>query len=384
VTAWLPNPRTPLLWGCDLRDRLRGRPEGPLARWGWFRPPGGPGPLLWVYAPDCQGARVGAEMVRGIRSVRVDVRAVVTAGQGCGETLRPLFQEYPGTAAAPPPAAHARAARRAATRLGARAFLAVHELPSYPFLQGLAAAGVPVSVVNCEPPRRWPRGLHFEHVFPAGEAQAQRWQAAGIPPEPAVDLELFLARTDVEPTLRSLLLPGGHRRLYLSDALPSQDRTAFVDRWCHGERALAVAAEATTSGGEALVPLSRWDESREPLAPGQGVRWDERRWLAAVTASAFAGVLWHGERERLWQALASGLPLVAGPEAMRYLADLGVEPEAAVAATTWAEVEAQWAEWEAHSFAWRDGQARSRRAYWAARRRAEAAMATVDAWADQW
>ena len=55
-----------------------------------------------------------------------------------------------------------------------------------------------------------------------------------------------------------------------------------------------------------------------------------------------------------------------------------------LAATTWAEVEAQWAEWEAHSFAWRDGQARSRRAYWAARRRAEAAMATVDAWADQW
>ncbi|KPV41598.1 hypothetical protein AN478_00450 [Thiohalorhabdus denitrificans] len=383
-----PNPRTPLYWARDLRDRLRRRPEGPLGRWGWFRAPGGTGPLLWVYAPDCDGARVGAEMVRGIRSVRVDVRAVVMAADGCAETLRPLFREYPGTAAAPMVADHQRAARRAASRLQPNGLLAVRRLPPRHVLKGLASAGIPVTAVGCEPPRRLPRGLVVEHVLPVGQAQAERWRATGVEPEAPVDLEVLLARTDVEPTFRSLLVPGEGRRLLWTDALPADpgQREALLDAWGSGGRTLVV----TGSGGEevpgrAAVRLSEWDRERDPVEPGTVVWMDEDRWLPAVSASAFAGCLWQGRRTDLWQALASGLPLVVGPEAAATLRDLGVDPDAgAVVAGDWAAAERQWAHWAEEAFAWRDQQARTRRTFWEARRRAEQAMAILDGWVDRW
>lgn len=383
-----PNPRTPLYWGRDLWDRLRGRPERVLGRWGWYRSPGGPGPLLWVYAPDCTGARVGAEIVRGIRSVRVDVRAVITAAWGCAETLRPLLQEYRGTGAAPAVIDHQRAARRSAGRLGPNALLAVHRLPPPQFLKGVASAGVPLAAVNCEPPRRRPRGLRFDHIQPVGEAQAERWRAAGYSPHAPVDLELFLARTDVEPNFKAALAPGAGRRLLWADGLPREpaERAAFLDRWAGDDHVLIVGGEGPAEGhGRPVARLSEWDAERQPVAPGTLVWMDEERWLPAVTASAFAGVLVAPTRAVVWQALASGLPAVASGSAPDTLRDLGVDPEAATAlAGDWEAVSELWARWQDEAFAWRDQQARTRRAYWQVRRRAEDAMALIDAWADGW
>ena len=383
-----PNPRTPLYWGLDLWDRLRGRRERPLGRWGWYRAPGGTGPLLWVYAPDCAGARVGAELVRGIRSVRVDVRSVITAAWGCVESLRPLLQEYRGTAAAPAVIDHQRAARRAAQRLRPSALLAVHRLPPMHFLRGLAAAGVPVTAVSCEPPAVRPAGLRFDHILPLGEAQAERWRQAGYAPEDAVDLELFLARTDVEPNFKAALAPGEGRRLLWADGLPADagEREAFLARWTGEGHVLIVGGEGPGDGhGRPVVRLSEWDRDRRPVDPGSLVWMDEDRWLPAVTASAFAGVMTAPPREAVWQALASGLPTVATDGAPDRLRDLGVDPEGATAlARDWQEVTAFWARWEGEAFAWRDQQARTRRAYWEARRRAEEAMAVLDRWADAW
>ena len=383
-----PNPRTPLYWARDLWDRLRGRGDRPLGRWGWYRAPRGPGPLVWVYAPDCAGARVGAELVRGIRSVRVDVRAVITAGWGCGQTLRPLLQEYRGTAAAPAVLDHQRAARRAAGRLEPNGLLAVHRLPPPQFLKGVAAAGVPVTAVACEPPRLRPRGLAFAHILPWGAAQAERWRQAGHVPEAPVDLELFLARTDVEPNFKAALAPGEGRRLLWADGVPEdpQEREAFLERWVGDDHVLIIGGRGPGGDtGRPVVRLSEWDRDRRPVAPGTLVWMDEARWLPAVTASAFAGVLVAPSRTAVWQALASGLPAVATGQAPAILRDLGVDPEAAtVLAEDWQAVGAQWAQWEAEAFAWRDQQARTRRAYWEVRRRAEAAMAIIDRWADAW
>lgn len=406
MTVHAPNPRTPLYWARDLWDRLRGRRDRPLGRWGWYRPPRGPGPLVWVYAPDCAGARVGAELVRGIRSVRVDVRAVVTPAQssrpkwlrggasaptadwGCPETLRPLLQDYPGTATAPAVIDHQRAARRAAERLGPDGLLAVHRLPPTRFLKGVAAAGVPLAAVSCEPPRFQPPGLRFDHVLPVGRAQADRWRQAGHAPEDPVDLELFLARTDVEPNFKAALAPGEGRRLLWLDSLPGDDAegVAFLARWADEGHVPIVGGEGPGEGhGKAVIRLSEWDSDRKPVEPGTLVWMDEGRWLPAVTASAFAGGLVDPSREAVWQALASGLPLVAMGRAPAQLRDLGVDPEAATRMVgAWQEVGDHWSRWEAEAFTWRDRQAATRRAYWEARRRAEAAMEVLDHWADRW
>ncbi|HKJ71161.1 MAG TPA: hypothetical protein VKA55_05370, partial [Gammaproteobacteria bacterium] len=328
------------------------------------------------------------EIVRGIRSVRVDVRAVITAAGGCPETLRPLLQEYRGTAAAPAIIDHQRAGRRAAERLGPSALLAVHRLPPPRFLRGVAGADVPVTAVSCEPPARLPRGLRFDHILPVGEAQAERWRTRGFAPEAPVDLELFLARTDVEPTFKAAIAPGEGRRLLWADRLPrdAQRRNAFVERWC-GEDTILVVGGAGPGGGHnrPVVRLSEWDRERRPLEPGTLVWMDEERWLPAVSASAFAGVLVDPSRTALWQALASGLPTVATGSAPATLRDLGVDPEAATAlAADWDGVDECWAHWRQQAFAWRDQQARTRRAFWEVRRRAEAAMALLDRWADAW
>jgi hypothetical protein len=331
---------------------------------------------------------VGAEIVRGIRSIRVDVRAVITAAGGCAESLRPLLQEYRGTAAAPAVIDHQRAARRAAARLGPNALLAVHRLPPRQFLKGLAAAAVPVAAVSCEPPRRPPRDLHFDHILPVGEAQAQRWRDAGHTPAPPVDLELFLARTDVEPNFKAALAPGEGRRLLWAEGLPrdAAERGDFLARWSVGDNVLIVGGDGPGEGhGQPVVRLSEWDRERRPVDPGTLVWMDEERWLPAVTASAFAGVLSEPSRPAVWQALASGLPTVATGEAPGRLRDLGVDPEGATAlAADWAEVDGFWEQWAAEAFAWRDQQARTRRAYWEVRRRAEDAMGLIDAWADGW
>ncbi|MEF8793149.1 hypothetical protein [Thiohalorhabdus sp.] len=388
MTVHAPNPRTPLYWAQDLWDRMRGQPQRPLGRWGWYRPPRGPGPLVWVYAPDCTGARVGAEVVRGIRSIRVDVRAVVTADWGCPETLRPLLQDYPGTATAPSVIDHQRAAQRAAARLGPNGLLAVHRLPPPRFLKGVAAAGVPLTAVSCEPPRVSPPGLDFDHILPVGQAQADRWRQAGYVPEDPVDLELFLARTDVEPNFKAALAPGEGRRLVWADAQPEDEaeRNAFLVRWADEGHVPIIGGKGPGKGhGKPVVRLSEWDRDRQPVEPGTLVWMDEERWLPAVTASAFAGVLGDPSREAVWQALASGLPLVAIGRAPGRLRDLGVDPDTATrAADTWEEVSDNWARWEAEAFTWRDQQAATRRAYWEARRCAEVAMEVLDHWADGW
>ena len=383
-----PNPRTPVFWARDLWDRLRGRHERPLGRWGWYRPPRGPGPLVWVYAPDCSGARVGAEVVRGIRSVRVDVRAVVTADWGCTDTLRPLLQEYPGTATAPAVIDHRRAASRAAERLGPNGLLTVHSLPPPEFLKGVAAAAVPLTAVSCEPPRMELSGLRFEHILPVGHAQAARWREAGYAPEEPVDLELFLARTDVEPNFKAALAPGEGRRLVWADGLPKDDaeRTAFLARWADEGHVPVIGGKGPGEGhGKPVVRLSDWDRDRRPVEAGTLVWMDEERWLPAVTASAFAGVLVDPSRQAVWQALASGLPAVTIGVGSAKLRDLGVEPETATyVAEDWEAVSEQLGRWEAEPFTWRDQQAATRRAYWQARHRAEAAMAILDHWADRW
>ena len=376
------------LWVRDLRDWLMGRSERILARWGRFRAPGGPGPLVWGYAPSCAQAATVAELVRGIRSVRVDVRAVVMAESGCGETIRPILADYPGTAAAPAIAGHPRAARSCIQRLEPSGLLAVGSLPPAGILKGVANEDVPVAAVGAEPPTTTPKYLRFAHVVPVGEAQAARWSAAGVPPEEPVDLEALLVRTDVEPTMRAALIPGDDRRLLWTDGLPTapEAREAFLSRWSTAQRTLVVATpEPPEVGGRPIVALSRWDAYRRPVEPGTVVWMDEERWLPAVAASAFAAALWRGERHALWQALAAGVPALVGDKADEQLRDLGVPMDTgALTAPDWETVEAQWGEWEGHPFAWRDQQGRARRTFWEVRQRAEQGMAVLDRWADGW
>ncbi|MFB6261926.1 MAG: hypothetical protein ABEJ96_03965, partial [Thiohalorhabdaceae bacterium] len=100
-----------------------------------------------------------------------------------------------------------------------------------------------------------------------------------------------------------------------------------------------------------------WDRDRRPVEAGTLVWMDEERWLPAVTASAFAGVLVDPSRQTVWQALASGIPAVTIGEGSAKLRDLGVEPETATyVADDWEAVSEQWDRWEAEAFTWRDQQ----------------------------
>lgn len=341
---------------------------------------------MWAATPH--DARLAAELVRGIRSVRVDVRAVLTVPEAGFAAVREVLAEYPGIGMAPLPAGRLRVFRRVATRLGASGLLAVGGVPPARALRGAVGAGAALAAVNADPPSG-PVGKTWGPLLVDRHSRARRWRQQEVEPAAVVDVGLLLVPTGVDPDFKGRVAPGPERRLYWTDQLPEGrgEREAFLADW-GGEPARLVVSGAVgqwlaRARGVTVQRLSSWD--RGLPAPGTVLWADEPQWLPAVAASAEAAHLSEDQGTALWAALAQGVPLTLGAAARAALSDRGVDAEEAGDAADGAGQAAErWREWQAAPFAMRERQARTRKAFWQLRRTAEQALANLDEWVDAW
>jgi hypothetical protein len=320
--------------------------------------------------------------------MRVDVRSVLTVAEAGRDGVREVLAEYPGIGLAPLPAPRRRVFRRAAGRLGANGLLAVGALPGRGALRGAARAGAELAAVNADPPPVR-SGLKWGPVLVDRHSRAERWRRRGVEPSAVADVELLLVPAGVDPDFKGLVAPGPERQLYWCDRLPSEpgQARAFVEAWGAEPKRLVVSGPAGPAvsrlKGVSVQRLSEWD--RGYPEPGTVLWADDQQWLPAVAASANAAFLAEDAPGHLWSALAQGVPLTLGRSAVTGLADRGVDAEAAGDAVSDAEqAAAQWVAWQETPFALRDRQARTRRAFWQARRDAEKALSALDDWVDAW
>lgn len=374
------------LWAANLRDRLRGAHARANARAGWLRPPPGRGRVLWVRAgAEPRHVRMAVELAGAIRHRRLDVRIALTweAEQpGLAEArlagLRRLAWGY-GPADAPA------AVRRALRRLGPMGVVAVGGVR--PRLgRALAGRDVRLAVAGGPPAG----GERPALVWPFDADEAEAWTAAGTAGRvlaPADPLTL-LVLAQAEPTLRALA-GGGERPLWWAHGLAPAEAAAFVAAWRASPTGAGLlwlspqepgAAEALAAALPDAARVSAWE--RTPLPAGAVMVVDDPRWLGALAASAEAVHLASAGSEAAWQALAGGAAVSAAAAARAACPALA--PSAARALDAPEAVLAWWAEaLAAPGWRRRHGDP-ARRAFWAARRAAEANLETLLATVYEW
>ncbi|MGC8467207.1 MAG: hypothetical protein ACP5M3_03185 [Acidithiobacillus sp.] len=300
------------------RDARAGRTAQANGRWGFLRPPGERGPVLWLqtYA-DAEELQLALELVRAITDKRRDLRVALTFEKE-PEDLAQMAAGIPRLGLGFGPCDHPAALRRSLERLRPLRAMTVGGRVRPGWRQQLSRSGVSALAVASEPEAAPPASAGaapWEAVYPRSRGQWQRWQAQGLGgtrlQEP-VDFASLITIAQVEPNFRSLALGSRSEALFWVTGVEARDLPAWMEAWQswpqHREALLFLESRASLGS---LPTLSNWD--RSPLAPGSILWVDSPRWRPALAAAATAIHAEELSPALTWQLFAGGRPCSVAP-----------------------------------------------------------------------
>lgn len=295
----------PALWYHGLRDRLRGNRARAYGRWGFLRPPGSQGKVVWIRCGATrESVRLGIELLRAIRAKRLDIRLILTFEEEYPDLLVPL-EELNRTGWGYGPCDHPAAVARAMERLAPYGVIFAGVPPGKHLARTLEQRARTL-VVAADAPNSHGR---FEYIYPATESQAATWN--GQAHAPVVDLMSLLTEAQVDPNFKTLINGSMDRHVWWLHCDDHDYALAFIRalRQAFPESALflsgaVVASVPEREVGRPVIRISAW--TRTPLDTGMVVLVDDAKWLPAIAATCTAAHLHDMDRRVLWQAMAGG------------------------------------------------------------------------------
>jgi hypothetical protein len=322
------------LWLADRRDRKAGQNSRIAGRWGWLKPLGERGKVIWIIAGSTrENVHQAVELTAALRAKRLDIRLVLTFEQDYPDLLAPL-DECDKTGWGYAPCDHPRALARAMQRLEPYGFIVVNTQVR-PHLQALL-------------------NQHQRVLVTHPQSGTLRHETIGQ----GADLQTLLTQAQIDPNFKTLVNHGNERHLWWWHSDSAADHP-FIKQW------ISEAPEDVlfVSGYPPDLPhlaISQWD--RQPLPNGQVVWVDDTKWLPAVSASVTGTHFSRDNSEWLWQAMAGGAAITC---VAPYLPK---QAEALLICPTPLE---NWRDWRANPIQARQAGDRARRLFWQERRQAE-------------
>jgi hypothetical protein len=277
------------LWLADRNDRKRNNIARIAARWGWVKPLGERGKVVWVIAGSSQNSvRLAIELVRAIREKRLDIRLVLTFEHDYPELLTAL-DDCDKTGWGLAPCDHPRALSRVQERLTPYGIIVIGTQPR-PNLSQLLNQHERVLVVN--PPQTV--SYHCERIY-NGTGNGEL--------APAADMLAILVQAQIDPNFKSLVNHGVERHLWwLHDDASSSSHAVITKFKQQTANDVLFISGAKPDGN--FIAISSWD--RSPIAGGTVVWVDDSKWLPAISAAVTATHLVTIDPAILWQAMAGG------------------------------------------------------------------------------
>ncbi|MHB1175471.1 MAG: hypothetical protein ACYCZJ_10150 [Sulfuriferula sp.] len=341
------------LWLADRHDRKNALMHRVAARWGWLKPMGERGKVVWIMAgPGRDSVRLAVELLRAIRARRLDIRLVLTYEHEYPEFLA-FLDDCDKTGWGYAPCDHPAAIARVFERFEPFGVILVGTMPRPNLLAKLAGRA---HLLGIDPPAAI--DLAYERIYASNEAAAIQENLA-----PIADMKAILAEAQVDPNFKSLVNGNADRHLWwLHGASPgAADELAQALFRQAPQDVLFVSGERPQAE---VISMSGWN--REPPADGSVLWVDDHKWLPGIAAAVTAAHLARFDATVLWQAMAGGAALSRAP---------GMElPKAALAqaVTETTDVPALWLGYRAAPIAARNQADAARRLFWQERRQAEA------------
>ncbi|NOT17254.1 MAG: hypothetical protein HOP20_04195 [Sulfuriferula sp.] len=339
------------LWLADRNDRKRNNIARIAARWGWLKPMGERGKVVWVMAgASTDSVRLAVELVRAIREKRLDIRLVLTFEHDDPSLLTAL-DDCDKTGWGLSPCDHPRALARAMERLSPYGIIVVGAQPR-PNLSALLNQQARVLTVN--PPQTVT--YQCERIY-NGTGKGET--------APVADMLARLAHAQIDPNFKSLVNHGVERHLW----------------WLHGDTQHHLSAQfkqqasndvlfvSGTQPAIAHLAISSWD--RSPIAGGTVVWIDDAKWLPAISAAVTATHLVSIDNSVLWQAMAGGAAISCAQH------DLLPKAELNEAITAIADPSQLWQDYRDNPILARQRGDSARRLFWQERRLAESVSAEL-------
>ena len=344
------------LWLADRRDRKAQQIGRVAARWGWLKPMGERGKVVWIIAgAERENVRLAVELLRAIRARRLDIRLVLTFEHDYPDMLA-LLDDCDKTGWGYAPCDHPKAVSRVVSRFEPFGVILVGARPRPNLLAALSAHAHVLAVNLAEA-----AGIDCERIYPADETlAAQRNQA------PVVDMRAILTQAQVDPNFKSLVNGPHVRHLWWLHQAASDSATCNAWRALFPDDVLFVSGARPTGEVQAI---SGWN--REPPATGSVIWVDDNKWLPGIAAAVTATHLEQFNPSLMWQAMAGGaavsraasvkLPKVQLDEAIPVVDDLM----------------ASWQQYRDNPIAARKHGDTARRLFWQERRLAEQVSAEL-------
>lgn len=339
------------LWLADRRDRKAGLLHRVAARWGWLKPMGERGKVVWIIAgAERDGVRLAVELLRAIRARRLDIRLVLTYEHEYPDLLA-LLDDCDKTGWGYAPCDHPKAIARVLERFEPYGVVLVDTRPR-PNLLAALASRAHLLAVNV------PGQIDFacERVYASNES------ATAIHQAPVADMHAILTEAQVDPNFKSLVNSNAERHLWwLHGASPGAAEELAQALFAHAPQdILFVSGERPHT---AAIAMSSWN--REPPAGGSVLWVDDNKWLPGIAAAVTAAHLARFDAGVLWQAMAGGAALSRSPGMTL--------PKAALAEAVpeMADIAALWFSYRDAPIAARNKADTARRLFWQERRLAE-------------
>jgi hypothetical protein len=277
------------LWLADRNDRKRNNIARIAARWGWVKPLGERGKVIWVIAgADKNSVRLAVELVRVIREKRLDIRLVLTFEHDYPELLNAL-DDCDKTGWGLAPCDHPRALDRVKERLTPYGIIVIGTQPRTN-LSTLLSQHERVLVVN--PPKTVTYAC--ERIY-NGTGNGEL--------APPADMLAILAQAQIDPNFKSLVNHGIERHLWWLHDDAADSSGALITQFKQQKTNDVLFVSGAKPDGD-FIAISSWD--RSPIAGGRIVWVDDDKWLTAISAAVTATHLVSIDPTILWQAMAGG------------------------------------------------------------------------------